>query len=150
MKKEKFNEIIDFAVQAEKDAVEFYSDLQTKTKFQAIKDMLKEFEMFERGHIVQLERIRKEGLENLVEKEIHDLTLSDYLVEGEPSDDMDFEDIILIAMKREEAAKNLYETFAAKMEGTEVQKLLLRLAADESEHKLKFEKIYDDKVLKDN
>jgi len=150
MKKEKFNEIIDFAVQAEKDAVEFYGGLQTKTKFVAIKDMLKEFEMFERGHIVQLERIRKEGLENLVEKEIHDLTLSDYLVEGEPSDDMDFEDIILIAMKREEAAKNLYETFAAKMEGTEVQKLLLRLAADESEHKLKFEKIYDDKVLKDN
>ncbi|MDA3884048.1 MAG: ferritin family protein [Candidatus Delongbacteria bacterium] len=150
MKKEKFNEIIDFAVEAEKEAVEFYSDLQTKTKFTAIKDMLKEFENFERGHIVQLENIRKEGLVNLVEKEIHDLTLSDYLVEIEPTDDMSFEDIILIAMKREEAAKNLYQTFAAKMAGTEVEKLLLRLAADESEHKLKFEKIYDDKVLRDN
>ena len=150
MKKEKFNEIIDFAVQAEKDAVEFYSDLQTKTKFEAIKDMLKEFEMFERGHIVQLEKIREQGLENLVEKEIHDLTLSDYLVEGEPSDDMDFEDIILIAMKREEAAKNLYEHFAKKMQGTPIEKLLLRLAADESSHKLKFEKIYDDKILKEN
>lgn len=150
MQKEKFNKIIDFAVQAEKDAVEFYRDLQTKTKFSAIKNMLKEFENFERGHIVKLGHIRNKGLENLVEKEIHDLTLSDYLVEGEPSDDMDFEDIILIAMKREEAAKNLYQTFAAKMAGTEVEKLLLRLAADESEHKLKFEKIYDDKVLKNN
>lgn len=150
MKKEKFNEIIDFAVEAEKEAVAFYSDLQTKTKFEAIKDMLKEFENFERGHIVQLENIRKQGLDNLVEKEVHDLSLSDYLVEGEPSDDMTFEDIILIAMKREEAAKNLYQTFAAKMAGTEVEKLLLRLAADESEHKLKFEKIYDDKVLREN
>ena len=43
MTKEKFNEVIDFAINGEKEAVEFYQELQQRTKFKARKDMLKEF-----------------------------------------------------------------------------------------------------------
>ena len=37
MTTEKFNEVIDFAIDGEKQAVKFYQDLQQKTKFQAQK-----------------------------------------------------------------------------------------------------------------
>ena len=53
MNKDKFNEVIDFAVEREKEAVQFYADLQKQVKFQAQKEMLKE-----------LEDMEKEGLRN--------------------------------------------------------------------------------------
>lgn len=44
MNKVQFDEIINFAIGNEEEAVKFYQDLQTKTKFQVQKDMLKDFE----------------------------------------------------------------------------------------------------------
>ncbi len=44
MTKEKFNEVINFAIDGEKEAVRFYQELQQKTKFQARKELMKELE----------------------------------------------------------------------------------------------------------
>ena len=44
MTKEKFNEVINFAISGEKEAIKFYQELQEKVKFQAQIEMLKEFE----------------------------------------------------------------------------------------------------------
>ena len=150
MNRENFDKIIDFAVEREKAAVDFYHELQGKAKFEAQKEMLKEFEEMEKGHIVILENIRKKGFENLDEKKIIDLKISDYIVPVEPSDDMDYQDILIIAMKREEAATKLYKDMAVRFPGSDIQKLFLRLSAEEAGHKLKFEKLYDDHILQEN
>jgi len=150
MKKDDFNAIIDFAVDREKEAVEFYLDLQNKTKFAEMKETLKDLEMMERGHINTLETIRTQGLEKVEVKEIHDLKISDYMVDIEPSPDMDYENILIVAMKREQKSKELYEDLAKRFAGEEIGKVLLKIAAEETEHKLRFEKIYDQHVLREN
>ena len=150
MNRENFDKIIDFAVEREKAAVDFYHELQGKAKFEAQKEMLKEFEEMEKGHIVILENIRKKGFENLDEKKIIDLKISDYIVPVEPSDDMDYQDILIIAMKREEAATKLYSDMAARFPGSDIQKMFLRLSVEEAGHKLKFEKLYDEDILREN
>ena len=147
---EKFNEIIDFAIAREEEAVIFYSDLQGKAKFSAQKDLFKEFEDMERGHITILENIRNKGFENLEQKKVKDLKISEYIVEMEPAEDMDYQDIIILAMKKEEAARNLYLDMAGNMVGTDAELLFKRLASEEAQHKLQFEKLYDDEILKDN
>ncbi|MBN2460494.1 MAG: ferritin family protein [Candidatus Cloacimonetes bacterium] len=150
MTKEKFNEIIDFAVGREEEAVAFYQDLQGKAKFSAQVEMLREFENMERGHIVILENIRRKGYEGIKEKHVPDLKISDYIVSIEPSPGMTYQDILIMAMKREEKAHNLYNNMAGRFPGTDLEKLFHKLASEEAKHKLHFEKLYDEEVLRDN
>jgi rubrerythrin len=150
MKKDDFNAIIDFAVDREKEAVEFYKDLQKRTKFTGMIEMLKELETMEKGHITALGKIREKGLDKVDVQKVQNLHISDYMVDIEPTPKMDYQNILIVAMKREQKSKELYEDLAKRFAGTEIEKLLYKIAADETEHKLKFEKIYDEHVLKDN
>lgn len=150
MKKDDFNSIIDFAVEREKEAVEFYKGLQSKAKFTEMIEMLKELETMEQGHINMLEQIRSKGIEKIEVQEVQDLHIGDYMVAAEPSEDMDYQDILIIAMKREEKSKELYTDLAKRFAGSEVEKVLLKIAAEETDHKLKFERLYDENVLKEN
>lgn len=112
MTKEKFDEVIDFAIKGEKEAIVFYQDLQKKSKFQAQKQMLKEFEDMERGHVTILENIRAKGMDSIEIQEVSDLQISNYVVEMEPTDSMDYQDILILAMKKEEKAQKLYSDMA--------------------------------------
>ncbi len=150
MTKEKFNEVINFAIAGEKEAIKFYQELQEKVKFQAQIEMLKEFEDMEKGHVVILENIRNKGFEKIEIKEVTDLHISDYIVDVEPSEDMNYQNILIIAMKKEEKSNKLYTEMANNFPGTELEQLFRRLAAEEAEHKLKFEKLYDDEILEEN
>ena len=150
MTKEKFNEVIDFAIDGEKDAVKFYYELQLKTKFQTQKEMLKELENMEKGHIVILENIRSKGLQNVEVKEVKTLHISDYMVDVTPYENMTYQDVLIIAMKKEDQAEKLYTNMAGNFPGTDLETLFLKLAAEESEHKLKFETLYDEYILKEN
>jgi rubrerythrin len=148
-----FNDIIDFAVAREREAVQFYADLQTKARFSAQKIMLKELESMEQGHVLMLEELRRKG-ESFITAHTHpevtNLKISDYLVESQPSGHMTYQDILIIAMKREERSYALYHDLAVQFAGTESETILLRIAAEEAEHKNRFEKLYDDEVLKGN
>ncbi len=146
----KFNEIIDFAIAREKEAIEFYRDLQKEVKFDAQKDLLKGFEIMEQGHVDILENIRNTSFTNIKVPEVEDLKISNYVVEIEPTPEMTYQDIIVIAMKREEAAFNLYTAMSEKVGNDEIKKLFLKLASEEAKHKLHFENIYDKEILKDN
>ncbi len=150
MNQDKFNEVIDFAIEREKDAVQFYIQLQAEVKFQAQKEMLKELENMERGHIVVLNNIRERGMGKIKVQEVTDLHISDYIADAEPSANMTYQDVLIVAMKREEAAMKLYTDMASRFPGTELEKLFKKIAAEESGHKLKFETLYDEYILRDN
>ena len=150
MTKEKFNEVIDFAIDGEKEAVKFYQELQQRTKFRARKEMLKELENMEKGHIVILENIRSKGIGNVTVKEVTNLNISEYIVDVKPYEDMTYQDILIIAMKKEEQAMKLYTNLAGNFQGSKLETLFLKLASDEAGHKLQFETLYDEHVLKEN
>ena len=152
MDREKFNEIIDFAINGEKEAIKFYQDLQKLVKFESRKDLLRSYEEMEEGHVKVLEKLRDKVFETGEVKipRVSSLEISDYLVDVKPSADMNFQDIIITAMKKEERANKLYTDLAAQSDDDEAKQVFLRLAAEEEKHKLYFEKIYDDEVLTDN
>jgi rubrerythrin len=152
VEKDKFNDIIDFAVEREKEAVQFYQDLQNMIKFQDKQELLKEFEAMEKSHIVILENIRKNIAQTVDEPptRVENLSISDYLLEVQPTADMSYQDILIAAMKREEKAHNLYSDLANESADGEIKNLFLRLANEESKHKLYFEKLYDSDILSEN
>jgi len=151
MLKEQLNEILDFAIDREKEAVAFYQDLQKMAKFKNQKDLLNKFENMEKGHVNMLTEMKNKEIGEIKLKEVKDIKISDYLVEMEPSPDMDYQDILIIAMKKEEAATNLYKDLANEIVDDDgAKKLFTRLAQEEAEHKLKFEELYDKDILTEN
>lgn len=142
--------IINFAIDQERKAVKFYQDLQKITKFSEKKKLLKDLENMEKGHIEILNRLRNDEIKNIEIKEIQNLHISDYLIPAEPSADMSYQDIIVIAIKKEEKAYNLYNDLALKINNEDAKKMFLKLALEEAKHKNIFEQIYDEEVLSDN
>ena len=142
--------IINFAIEQEEKAVSFYNELQRLTKFSEKKSLLKDLENMEKSHIEILKNLKDESIGNIEVKEIQNLHISDYLVPTELSKNMDYQDIIVIAIKKEEKAYNLYNDLAKKTEDKNAKKLFLKLASEEAKHKNIFEQIYDEEILSDN
>ena len=150
MDEAKFNEIIDFAIDREKEAVTFYRELQVMVQFEHQKEVFKEFESMERGHIAILEGVRSKGAANIVVADVPNLKIADYLVEPKATAEMTYQDILITAMKKEERAQELYGTLAAQAGDAEAKTIFDKLASEEAKHKLHFEVIYDDEILKED
>jgi rubrerythrin len=72
-----------------------------------------------------------------------DLDIADYLPDVKPSPDLDYLQALTLAMKGEKAAFRLYSDLAAKATDEAVRSILLSLAQEEANHKLRFEIEYD-------
>jgi rubrerythrin len=63
---------------------------------------------------------------------------------------MSIQEIIITAMKREEAARDRYGNLAMETDDIRIKNLLLRLSDEEAKHKLQLETIYDTEILYEN
>ncbi len=145
-----FDDIIEFAISREKEAVRFYSDLQDKAQFAPQKRVLREFEAMETGHVTLLEGVKKrEGFKAKALPPV-DLKLDDYLVAVEPAAQLSYQDILILAIKKEKRSMDLYSRMAAEAGDTEIETVFQRLFTEESNHKSYFERIYDEEILSEN
>lgn len=144
------NEILEFAISEEAAAAKFYTELAEKVERPWMRDVLLGFSKEELGHKAKLEGVREKGFSGSATKAITNLKISDYLVDVTPSEDITYQDALIIAAKKEKAAFRLYSDLAEKMDDPEFKDLLLHLAQEEAKHKLRFEVEYDDYVYKEN
>ena len=151
MKLTTFDEVIDFAIKREEEAVAFYTELQDLAKFSTQKEILKEFQLMEQGHIKLLIRVKeRKSVKQLNPTVPEDLMLSTYLVEAPASGEMTYQDILITAIKREERSTALYKVLLEESSDSELVKVFQQLVAEESKHKNHFEVLYDQEVLRDN
>ena len=144
------NEILDFAMQSEQEAVDFYKLLASQVKNPEIKETFLQLAREEVSHKARLQKIKEEGVFEMTEEHISDLKVADYVVKVKPSPDMDYADALVLAMKKEKAAFNLYTSLEQRTDNPELKKIFHSLAIEESKHKLRFEKEYDDFVMRNN
>ena len=142
----KFGEILSFAIQKEEEASDFYKELSKRTESPNAKRMFEEFSAEEEKHKEKLSNIGEENISSYSVQSVPDLKISNYLVDVSFRPDTGYQDALIIAMKREEKAHDLYVDMAKQVAGTEVEQLLLLLAQEEANHKLRLEKEYDDHV----
>ncbi len=148
----KFHEILDFAVEREKEAVQFYAELRKSSNFESHKAMLQEFEDMEKGHILILEKMRHSRASINTERVVRNLKISEYIVPEDNIVPNSYPNILIIAMKREEKSHILYLDLSKRFadQDKELSNLFATLAAEEATHKHKFEKLYESDVLRDN
>jgi rubrerythrin len=145
-----FEEILDFAIGQEEQAAAFYADLATRAQKAGMKDILMDFSREEQRHKERLLAVKQGDHTLTPDKQVVDLKLSDYLVEVDASADISYQDALIVAMKRERAAFQLYSDMAEKVQDDELQSIFVGLAKEEAKHKLFFESEYDERVLRDN
>ncbi len=144
------DEILDFAIQNEQQAADFYEKLSKDAKETAMQETFAHFANEEKGHKFRLEKVKEDGVYETNQQDILDLKISDYLVSVPSSGEMSYRDALVLAMKREKAAFRLYMKLAEMAPSADLKKLFKNLANEEAKHKLNFELEYDEVVYKEN
>ena len=148
MQFENLQDILEFAIQKEVEAAEFYTGLSKEESFSGSGKMFAEFAVEERKHQKMLEQFRTKGVSEKMDdykfKWIKYIKRSDYVVDLEYQPCMGYNEILMLAMKREEKALKLYNEFQDQADTEEGKKLFKILCQEEAKHKLALETMYDD------
>jgi len=136
--------VLDFAIKEEEAAAAFYNKLALKMEKPWMKEAFSDFAKEELGHKAKLLEVKAGKKLMSAGAKVQDLKVGDYLVEVEPQDDMEYQDALILAMKKEKAAFKLYVDLAASTENERLRQSFLALAQEEAKHKLRFEIEYDD------
>lgn len=144
------DEILDFAIGEEEKAAQFYTDLAAKMDRPWMKQIFESFAREEVGHKQKLLDVKEGKLLLPAQDKVVDLKIADYLIDVEPSAEMEYQDALIVAMKAEKAAFRLYSDLAETTEDEGLRNTLLALAQEEAKHKLRFEVEYDERVLAEN
>lgn len=148
MQFENLREVIDFAIEKEIEAADFYEEVSKQEGMSGAKEMLLEFAEQEKKHQKLLEELKTKGIVEGVSdykfKWIPDIKRSDYVVELEYKKGMTYNELLMLAMKREEKALALYNQLLRQADGKNAKDVFKMLCQEEARHKLILETKYDD------
>ena len=141
------NDVIDFAISEEEGAASFYRSLAETAEKPMMKKIFIDFAVEEEGHKAKLESI-KQGTEiQAAAENIVDLKIGDYMPDVMPSPEMNYQEALIMAMKKEKAAFRLYQDLANISSDENLKQIFFALAQEEAKHKLRFELEYDEHYL---
>jgi rubrerythrin len=142
------DDILDFAIEKEKEAAAFYAGISDQERFSGKKQMLLEFAEQERTHQRLLEDLKAgtDGgqFDDYKFKWITDIKRGDYAEDVTYRPGMGYNELLMLAMKREEKALRLYNEMLANAETDAQKKVFKMLCQEEAKHKLSLETMYDD------
>ncbi|MCG6909224.1 MAG: ferritin family protein [Deltaproteobacteria bacterium] len=139
-------EIVEYALDKEKEAVEFYTELSQNETFKAAKETFLQFAEEEKKHVRLLENFGNDKVKigEYKFEWIPDMKRSDYMVDVEYEPGMHYTDILRLAMKREEKSLKLYNELSEKADSDDFVNMFKMLCQEEAKHKQILETIYDD------
>ena len=137
-----FGEVMDFAVDREAEAVDFYRMLADFVEKPGMAEMLSGLASQESDHKAKLAAMKAERIV-VDEKEVGDLGITDHVEDVKPYPKMNYVDLLVVGMKKEELSRKLYADLASIAQTQELRDIFLRLAQEEAEHKVRFELEYD-------
>ena len=148
------HDILRTAIQREIDAHALYSTTAEKAETPNAKEILLDLAAQELGHRKRLENMLEGNIFRVVSrgqrKQVQNLKITNYLIEVPLSPDSSFQDILIVAGKREKGSHDLYAALAKVSEDQDTAKLFDFLAAEELTHKNRVETLYEELVYQDN
>jgi rubrerythrin len=146
-----YNEIIQFAIDKEQEAIDLYSDMAKRARSTSGKLLFQELASMENGHKTKLQKLDMSYFASQKIRSVEDLKIADYLIDVPLKPDSTYQDILLYAAKREKLSFNLYTDLAhAYATVADIRKIFEVLAQEEATHKLRLEREYDENVYKEN
>lgn len=145
------DDILDYAIEREEEAAQFYTQLAAKMDRPSIARVFKDFAKEEWTHKAKLQDIKKGKTFTVPQEKVMTLRIAEY-VEDVPDDEpeFDYQKALILAMKREKSAYKLYKDLADSTDDQNLKDLFELLANEEAKHKLFFEVEYDEIYLTEN
>jgi len=134
--------ILDFAIGAETKAHELYLKMAAMAKNPWVSKTIEGMAQEELQHKRKLKAVRA-GRIALEREDVGDLGIADTLDDVEPHAEMDYRELVRFAVKKEAASQKLYSRLASVFSEPELRETFLRLAAEEADHKRRFEMQHD-------
>ena len=146
------DEILDFAIDKEREAQAFYTKLAAQVPKAHMKKLFEDFAAQEKGHEEKLKGVKAGGKLRAANVPVQDLKIGDYLtdVDLEKTADLEYQEALTVAMKREKAAFRMYIDLANLSLDPEVKETFMALSQEEAQHKLYLETQYDEYVYQEN
>ena len=142
------DDILDFAISKEVEAEQFYLSLCEEEALSGNRALFQDFAKEERKHADLLASLKAggvaEGIDDYKFKWIKDIKRSDLVVDIPYEKGMNYRDILMLAIKREEKALKLYNDLLDHAETDNPKKVFKILCQEEAKHKLALESMYDD------
>jgi rubrerythrin len=145
-----FDKLISLAIQREEEAFNFYTKASENTELPSSKQLLLELAKQEEGHKKKLMSALGEGVcetftcSTIEEFEGYDL--SKYLIEIPLEPGSSSQDILIVAIKREEGARDFYKSLSELTTSASHRTVFESLAKEEQGHKDRLESIYDEQI----
>lgn len=140
-------DVVEFAIKREENARDYYLQCKEKAKNTSIKVFFQELADEEEKHRVLLTEADTSNEADFEPAQVENLKLSDYLVDADFTPDINYQDALTLAMKKEEKANAFYTAWQGRCSSSGTAKLFEFLAGEEMKHKRKLEDIYDDEIL---
>jgi rubrerythrin len=140
---ESYDEILDLAIAREEDANQFYLALAARVQRPEMRKVFEELAAEELEHKAKLElEVMKTGRVVTAMQDV-DIGVERAIGFKKADLDMDYKDVLIIAMQKEESAFKLYVDLAGRVTNEDSKETLLALAQEEVKHKLRFEMEYE-------
>ena len=149
--KDAIDEILEFAIAREVEANQFYRELADWLKNPAMRELVLEFAKEELEHKAKLElEVLKMGKVLCPVGKKAEFKAADYIVDLGVEMDMNYKDLLRVAIKKEKKSLRLYIDLAAIIDDKDSRETLLSIAEEEARHKALFEIEYDEIRLRKN
>jgi len=142
MTPEEYKGIISEAINNEVEAYTFYQTVSEKVTDANLKKLFGELAGEEKGHREYLQKLLSRDITSLGFSSTKDYKVGDTLPTPPLTPDMKPIDGLVVAIKKELAAMQMYSQLANASDDAEVKKLFTELAAMERGHKTRLEDIY--------
>jgi rubrerythrin len=136
-------EVLGVAIAREEEANRFFLILAARARNDEMRKVFEEFAAEELEHKAKLElEVMKTGKVLTTTKNLEYEDEADTKASGTRLD-MDYKDMLIMGMQKEEASFRFYVDLAARVTDEDSKETLLALAQEEVKHKLRFEMEYD-------
>ena len=142
--------IVSNAIRKEEAAEQFYTKARDKARGPAARKLLGNLAREETKHADLLRGKNVRAFLATDPPPIRDLRIADFLAPRRISPTSSFADILIHAIKREDASFWAYRALADSADDGQMRKLFLRLAEEERRHRNRLEKLYDDVIFRED
>lgn len=141
---------MEFAIAREVEANRFYLALAERVNNEEIRKVFEDLANEELEHKAKLElEVMKTGKVVTATEEVT-IPTHEYIIPDDQSLlDMDYKDMLLLGMEKEEASFRTYVSLIPSVHYQESREVLMALAEEEVKHKLRFETEYNMLLKKD-
>ncbi|TFG10304.1 hypothetical protein EU538_02400 [Candidatus Thorarchaeota archaeon] len=142
-----FENLIALAIEREEEAYDFYMTAADNAETQASRKLLKDLAQQEVGHKEKLQAALKEDVCSTFSctlEEMKELGLGDYLKDIPLKAGSSPQEILVVAIKREEGAFEFYKSLSDLTDNPSHRVVFETLAKEEQHHKRRLENMYDD------